>query len=104
MRKFFDPEVQPFMRRIGCMLPVCLFMLICLLLLSSCAPYEPSIGMSKDQILNSTWGKPDKTEKIIYDNGIYEYWVYNTYLESHLVIMFRDNEVISINRNLPHAK
>lgn len=39
--------------------------------------YEPSIGMTADEVKKSTWGYPDKVNKDTYSWGVQEQWVYN---------------------------
>lgn len=38
-----------------------------------------SVGMTKDQVLNSTWGKPKDKNKTTTANGVSEQWVYSGY-------------------------
>ncbi len=38
---------------------------------------EPAIGMTKDEVEDSTWGSPSKINKDTYSWGITEQWVYN---------------------------
>ena len=40
-------------------------------------PKEPALGMTKSEIENSSWGKPDKKNIDEYEWGIEEQWVYN---------------------------
>lgn len=40
---------------------------------------EPKIGMTKSQVENSTWGKPNKINKTTTKYGIHEQWVYSNY-------------------------
>ena len=38
---------------------------------------NPAIGMTKSEILKSTWGEPDKKNIDEYEWGIEEQWVYD---------------------------
>jgi len=40
---------------------------------------EPSIGMTADQVRNSTWGSPKEINKSTYSWGTKEQWVYSNY-------------------------
>lgn len=40
-------------------------------------PQEPQIGMTTDEVLNSTWGKPDQINKTTTADGVSEQWVYD---------------------------
>lgn len=52
-------------------------------------PKEPAIGMTKDEVLSSTWGKPEKKNIDEYEWGTREQWVYSKnryiYLENGIV-------------------
>lgn len=37
------------------------------------------IGMTKKQVLDSDWGKPDRINRTIYSSTVYEQWVYDDY-------------------------
>ena len=37
---------------------------------------KPEIGMTKEEVLNSTWGSPDKKNIDEYKWGVQEQWVY----------------------------
>ncbi|QDX94764.1 hypothetical protein EEL30_22235 [Brevibacillus laterosporus] len=37
----------------------------------------PTIGMTKEEVLNSTWGKPNNINKTTTANGVHEQWVYS---------------------------
>lgn len=53
---------------------------------------HPSIGMTADEVRNSTWGSPDDINKTVTSYGTTEQWVYgNKY------IYFRDGVVTSIS-------
>ena len=54
--------------------------------------YEPSIGMTAEQVENSTWGSPKKKNKDTYSWGTTEQWVY-----SKGYIYFRNGRVSSIS-------
>lgn len=53
---------------------------------------EPSIGMTKNEVLNSTWGKPRDINKTTTRYGTREQWCYN----GNKYIYFEDGIVISI--------
>lgn len=39
--------------------------------------YKPEVGMTEKEVLNSTWGTPNKRNKDTYSWGTEEQWVYN---------------------------
>lgn len=55
---------------------------------------SPKIGMTSDQVLNSTWGKPDDINRTITQYSISEQWVYDyyryIYLENGIVTAIQD--------------
>ncbi len=53
---------------------------------------EPSIGMTKTEVENSTWGKPNKINRTTTSYGKHEQWCYNNYK----YIYFEDGIVTSI--------
>ena len=53
---------------------------------------EPSIGMTKTEVENSTWGKPEKINRTKTSYGTHEQWCYSTYK----YIYFEDGIVTSI--------
>ena len=53
---------------------------------------EPAIGMTTEEINNSTWGKPQKINKTSYSWGTTEQWVYSGYR----YIYFEDGIVTAI--------
>ena len=53
---------------------------------------EPSIGMTKTEVENSTWGRPNKINKTTTTYGISEQWCYSNYR----YIYFKDGIVTSI--------
>lgn len=53
---------------------------------------EPSIGMTKTEVENSTWGRPNKINKTTTTYGISEQWCYSNYR----YIFFKDGIVTSI--------
>lgn len=53
---------------------------------------EPAIGMTKDEILNSSWGSPDKKNIDEYQWGTEEQWVY----DGRGYIYFEDDVVTAI--------
>lgn len=53
---------------------------------------KPAIGMTKDEVLGSTWGSPDKKNIDEYTWGTEEQWVY----EDQGYIYFENDEVTSI--------
>jgi hypothetical protein len=40
---------------------------------------EPAIGMTEDEVKNSTWGEPEHVNTTITENGVSEQWVYSGY-------------------------
>lgn len=55
-------------------------------------PKEPEIGMTAEEVKNSTWGKPKKINKTTTKYGVHEQWVYS----SGKYIYFDDGVVTSI--------
>lgn len=55
-------------------------------------PQEPEIGMTVEEVKNSTWGKPTKINKTTTKYGVHEQWVYS----SGKYIYFDDGVVTSI--------
>lgn len=55
-------------------------------------PQEPEIGMTAEEVKNSTWGKPTKINKTTTKYGVHEQWVYS----SGKYIYFDDGVVTSI--------
>lgn len=53
---------------------------------------KPSIGMTKDEVINSTWGKPEDINKTTTRYGTTEQWCYSGYK----YIYFEDGKVTSI--------
>lgn len=53
---------------------------------------EPSIGMTKTEVENSTWGKPTKINKTTTSYGVHEQWCYSNYK----YIYFENGVVTSI--------
>ncbi len=53
---------------------------------------KPNIGMTKDEVLNSTWGKPEDINKTTTKYGTREQWCYSGYK----YIYFEDGIVTSI--------
>ena len=44
-----------------------------------------SIGMTRERVLQSSWGRPDKVNTTTYAHGTHEQWVYNTgYVRGYL--------------------
>ena len=43
------------------------------------SPYEPQIGMTADDIINSTWGKPTDINTTTTEYSTSEQWVYSNY-------------------------
>lgn len=54
---------------------------------------EPAIGMTKAQVISSTWGSPDKRNIDEYEWGVEEQWVY----ENKGYIYFEDGVVTAIS-------
>lgn len=58
---------------------------------------EPAIGMTAEEVLNSTWGEPDDVNKTTNKHGVSEQWVYITdkgnkyiYLEDGIVTTIQE--------------
>ena len=55
---------------------------------------EPSIGMTADEVRNSSWGEPKKIHKTTYEWGTSEQWVYSldryVYLENGRVTAIQE--------------
>lgn len=58
------------------------------------APKEPEIGMTANEVENSTWGKPTKINKTITKYGVHEQWVYSSgryvYLDDGVVTSIQE--------------
>lgn len=54
---------------------------------------KPQIGMTADEVLQSTWGKPEDINKSTYAWGVEEQWCYSNYR----YIFFEDGFVTSIH-------
>lgn len=56
--------------------------------------YNPTIGMTKEEVENSTWGKPDSINRTVTANSIHEQWVYPNYkylyFEDGIMTSFQD--------------
>lgn len=57
-------------------------------------PTEPSIGMTANEVLNSTWGKPESINKTTNVNGTSEQWIYSGYRYIYL-----DNGIVTAIQN-----
>lgn len=55
-------------------------------------PVNPAIGMTKSEVENSTWGKPNDINKTTYSWGVKEQWCYSGYR----YIYFEDGVVTAI--------
>lgn len=57
-------------------------------------PNDPTIGMTADQVRNSTWGKPEKINRTTTAYGTSEQWVYSNnryiYLDNGIVTTIQD--------------
>lgn len=57
-------------------------------------PKEPEIGMTADEVKNSTWGDPSKINKTTTKYGVHEQWVYSLdryiYLDDGVVTSIQD--------------
>lgn len=53
---------------------------------------DPEIGMSKEDVLNSTWGEPEKKNKTTTENGVSEQWVYSDFR----YLYFEDGKLTTI--------
>lgn len=51
---------------------------------------EPRIGMTKDEVLASTWGKPNDINKSTYEWGTTEQWCYSNYM-----YIYFDNGIVT---------
>lgn len=56
---------------------------------------EPEIGMSKNEVLNSTWGSPKKKNIDKFSWGTYEQWVYSN--NRYIYIYIENDKVTSIS-------
>lgn len=58
------------------------------------AKTDPLIGMTSEEIVNSTWGKPEKINKTTYAWGVAEQWCYKdnkyVYLENGSVVAIQE--------------
>ncbi len=54
---------------------------------------EPRIGMTAQQVIESTWGRPEKVNKTTYAGGTKEQWVYSGYK----YIYFENGRVTAIS-------
>lgn len=54
---------------------------------------NPKIGMTTEEVLNSSWGKPEKINKDTYSWGTKEQWVYS----DNRYIYFKNGKVTSIS-------
>ncbi len=59
------------------------------------AKSEPTIGMTKEEVLNSTWGEPNKKNISEYEWGTEEQWVYY----GNKCIYFEDGIVTAIQKS-----
>lgn len=57
-------------------------------------PTEPKIGMTKDEVLNSTWGEPNKVNTTITETVVYEQWCYS----NSRYVYFENGKVTSIQK------
>lgn len=57
-------------------------------------PYSPKIGMTSEQVLSSTWGKPRDINRTTNKYGVSEQWVYGSsryiYLDDGIVTAIQD--------------
>lgn len=53
---------------------------------------EPTIGMTKEEVKNSTWGSPQKINTTTTRYGVHEQWVYS----GHKYLYFDDGILTSI--------
>ena len=55
---------------------------------------QPKVGMTSEEVLKSTWGKPQKINKTTYSNNVSEQWVYSinryVYLENDIVTAIQE--------------
>lgn len=51
-----------------------------------------TIGMSKDDVIASSWGRPESINKSIYSFGVHEQWVYG----GRNYLYFEDGRLTSI--------
>lgn len=59
--------------------------------------YDPEIGMTIEEVLNSTWGTPDDKNKSTYSWGTTEQWIYENKNDETSYIYFEDGIVTSIS-------
>jgi hypothetical protein len=55
-----------------------------------------SIGMSKEQVLCSVWGKPSSINKTTTVHGVHEQWVYDRFHNGYL---YFENDVLTAIQN-----
>ena len=55
-----------------------------------------TIGMTKEQVLGSSWGKPSSVNRSIYAFGTHEQWVYDRYHNGYL---YFENDVLTSIQN-----
>lgn len=59
-------------------------------------PQEPRIGMTEEEVLKSSWGKPNKVNRTTTANTVYEQWVYGSnryvYLDNGIVTAIQDSK------------
>lgn len=57
-------------------------------------PKAPEIGMTADEVRNSTWGEPKEINKTTTKYGVREQWVYSSrryiYLEDGIVVAIQE--------------
>ena len=62
---------------------------------SSSSKYEPGIGMTKQEVLDSSWGKPESVNKTETQYGVHEQWVYGNqryvYFDDGVVTAIQDH-------------
>lgn len=57
---------------------------------------EPSIGMTAEEVRNSTWGEPDEINKTTTAYGVREQWVYKSYDYDYKYIYLENGIVTAI--------
>lgn len=58
------------------------------------SPYSPDIGMTADEIRNSTWGEPYEINKTTTKYGVSEQWVYKYYSDYRYIYL--DDGIVTV--------
>ena len=58
---------------------------------------NPALGMTAEEVLQTTWGKPKRINKTTYTWGIEEQWIYPDnqyiYLENGIVVAISESSI-----------